>query len=399
MKKLLLIIIFLLLSFNSFSQFEKIKSFQKELIDNEITGSNIAMVYKNSEVIYYNIQNSGKVGDKNINSQSYKPYKETIFPIWSMSKPITTVAILILLEKGLVNLNDRISKYIPELGSMKCESENGVYPCKNEIKIIDLLTHRSGFGYYGEAGYGYGFTNTIKYDNLESFAKDLSSVVLKFEPGTKYFYGINQAVLGRVAEVASNKTFYQFLKEEIFDPLEMNETKFYLDPEDQSRFQPLFINTGDLKGFTYELNELSYKKNNEAYFGGEGLVSTLNDYANFCKMLLNNGTYNGKRIIKKESIDLMTKKYSNSYPKEEYADIRKLGFYYGFSLFVLEKPEIDKTNSSKGIYGWSGYHNTHFWIDPEKKLFAIFLSRSRQGISTFDTQKEFRKAVYSSLQN
>jgi CubicO group peptidase (beta-lactamase class C family) len=76
-----------------------------------------------------------------------------------------------------------------------------------------------------------------------------------------------------------------------------------------------------------------------------------------------------------------------------------LGFYYGFSLFVLEKPEIDKTNSSKGIYGWSGYHNTHFWIDPEKKLFAIFLSRSRQGISTFDTQKEFRKAVYSSLQN
>ena len=76
----------------------------------------------------------------------------------------------------------------------------------------------------------------------------------------------------------------------------MNETKFYLDPEDQSRFQPLYINTGNLKGFTYELNELSYKKNNEAYFGGEGLVSTLNDYANFCKMLLNNGFYNGKRI-------------------------------------------------------------------------------------------------------
>jgi Beta-lactamase class C and other penicillin binding proteins len=187
MKKIFSIIIFISFSLSCFSQYEKIKNFQKQLIDYEITGSNIAMVYKNGEVIYYNIQNSGKVGDKNINSQSYKPYQETIFPIWSMSKPITTVGIMILLEKGLVNLEDNISKFIPELGDMKCESENGVYPCKNEIKIIDLLTHRSGFGYYGEAGYGYGFTNTIKYDNLENFAKDLSNVVFEFEPGTNTF--------------------------------------------------------------------------------------------------------------------------------------------------------------------------------------------------------------------
>ena len=382
----------------SFSQFNEIQLLQKKLISDEITGSNVALVYKEGNVIYFNIQNSGKVGDKNISNQSYKPYKETIFPIWSMSKPITTVATMILLERGLIKLTDNLSKYIPAMKNMNCETEIGIQACKNEIKIIDLLTHRSGLGYYGNPGYGYGYTNTIKYDNLEEFTNDLSEVVLKFEPGLKYFYGINQAVLGRIIEVVSNQTFFKFLKKELFDPLEMNETKFYLTEEERERFQPLFINTGALKGFTYELNELSYKKNNEAYFGGEGLVSTLGDYSNFCKMLLNGGSYNGHKIISQNSINLMTKKYSQSYPSEEFADTRKLGFYYGFSLFVLENPEIDNTNSSKGIFGWSGYHNTHFWIDPEKQLYAIFLSRSRQGVSNIDTQKEFRRAVYKSIE-
>ena len=207
-----------------------------------------------------------------------------------------------------------------------------------QIKIIDLLTHRLGLGCYSNPGYGYGYINSIKYNNLEEFTNDLSEVVLKFEPGLKYFYGINQAVLGRVIEVVSNQTFFEFLKKELFDPLEMNETKFHLTEEERGRFQPLFINTGALKGFTYELNELSYKKNNEAYFGGEGLVSTLGDYSNFCKMLLNGGSYNGKKIISQNSINLMTKKYSQSYPNEEFADTRKLGFYYGFSLFLLENP-------------------------------------------------------------
>ena len=393
--------IFLLFFANSlsFSQFNEIKLLQKKLIVDEITGSNVALVYKEGSVVYFNIQNSGKIGDKNISNQSYKPYKETIFPIWSMSKPISIVATMILLERGLIKLTDNISKYIPAMKNMNCETENGIQPCENQIKIIDLLTHRSGLGYYSDPGYGYGYTNSIKYDNLEEFTNDLSGVVLKFEPGLKYFYGINQAVLGRVIEVVSNQTFFEFLKKELFGPLEMNETKFYLTKQERDRFQPLFINTGALKGFTYELNELSYKKNNEAYFGGEGLVSTLGDYSNFCKMLLNGGSYNGKKIISQNSINLMTKKYSQSYPNEEFADTRKLGFYYGFSLFVLENPEIDNTNSTQGIYGWSGYHNTHFWIDPEKQLFAIFLSRSRQGISNIDTQKEFRRAVYKTIMN
>ena len=118
-----------------------------------------------------------------------------------------------------------------------------------------------------------------------------SKVVLEFEPGEKYYYGVNQALLGRVVEVVSKKNFYQFLKEEIFEPLDMSETKFYLTQEDRSRFQPLYINFGTIKGFTTELDELTYEESNSAYFGGEGLISTMNDYSNFCIMLLNGGIY------------------------------------------------------------------------------------------------------------
>jgi CubicO group peptidase (beta-lactamase class C family) len=397
MKRQYFFILLLFFITESYSQFNEIQNFQKKIIEQEITGSNTAMIFKDGKTIYYNIENSGKKGDKNISNQSYKPNLETIFPIWSMSKPITIVAMMILKEKGMININDNLSKYIPEFKNMTCKGENGEYPCKNEIKVIHLLTHRSGFGYYSNPGYGYGFTSSLAYNNLKDFAQDLSKVALEFEPGEKYFYGLNQALLGRVVEIVYKKSFYDFLKDEIFDPLKMTETKFHLTENDRSRFQPLFINTGELKGFTYELNELTYSKENKAFFGGEGLVSTMSDYSNFCRMLLNGGVFNNKRIISQKSIDLMTRKYSDSYPIEEYADIRKLGFYFGFSLFVLENPEIDGTNSSKGIYGWSGYHNTHFWIDPEKNLYGLFMSRSRQGVSNIDVQKEFRRLVYKSL--
>ena len=397
MKKFLTISFLILFQNNlGYSQFEAVKNFQKEIIKNEITGSNVVMIYKEGKVVFLNAENSNLMGDKKISNQSYKPYQETLFPIWSMSKPITVVSIMILVEKGLIKLDDNVSKYLPEYNQIYCKGKSGKYLCKKPLKIIHLLTHRSGFGYYSHQGYGYGLTSTIKYDNLNDFSKDLSKVVLEFEPGEKYYYGVNQALLGRVVEVVSRKNFYEFLNDEIFEPLEMNETKFYLTQEDRSRFQPLYINFGDIKGFTSELDELTYEENNKAYFGGEGLISTMNDYSNFCIMLLNGGVYKGKRIISEKSIGTMTKKYSSSYPIEEFADTSKLGFNYGFSMFVLDDPLVDGTRSTKGIYGWSGYHGTHFWIDPEKKMFGLFMSRHRQNQSNIDVQKELRKAVYYS---
>ena len=218
MRKILIISLFVLIqNYLAYSQFEAVKNFQKEIIKKEITGSNVVMIFKDGKVVFFNAENSNLIGDKKINNQSYKPYQETLFPIWSMSKPITVVSIMILVEKGLIKLDDNVSKYLPEFSQIYCKGNSGKYLCKKPLKIIHLLTHRSGFGYYSHKGYGYGLTSTIKYDNLNDFSKDLSKVVLEFEPGEKYYYGVNQALLGRVVEVVSKRNFYEFLKEEIFE--------------------------------------------------------------------------------------------------------------------------------------------------------------------------------------
>ena len=361
-----------------------ILQFQNELITSEKTGSNVAMVFKDGEVVYNETVNSIKEGDKEIN-------EETIFPIWSMSKPITIVAMMTLHEKGLINFDDNVSKYIPEFSELQCKDENGdVYSCENDLKILHLMTHRSGYTYYGNP---LNFTSTIKYDNLDDFVTDVSKHPVEFEPGSSYLYGINQAILGKVVEVVTGMSFYEYLKETIFDPLGMNETKFYLTPEDRERFQPLFINSGSLKGFTNFLDEMTYDINNRAYFGGEGLVSTMRDYSKFCQMLLNNGELNGNKIIDRSSIDLMVEKHSDL-ESDPFLNINE-GFHLGFSVFVLNDPEKDGTNSSKGIYGWSGYHNTHFWIDNEKNLFGLFMTRARE--FSFGIQGDFRKAVYENF--
>ena len=158
------------------------------------------------------------------------------------------------------------------------------------------MTHRSGYKYYNWKIYSlqpessnFGYIAHEKYDNLKDFVEDVAKEPLEYEPGTQYVYGLSQAILGRIVEVVTNKTFYEYLKERIFNPLEMNNTKFYLTDDDRNKFQPLYINSGPVKEFTNSYDELEYDIDNHAYFGGEGLVSTFEDYAKFCKMLLNDG--------------------------------------------------------------------------------------------------------------
>lgn len=379
-------LILILVSCQSDNKIENnsIYKFQKQLIEDETTGSNVAMVFKDDKIIYKEVVNSEKKGDKNIND-------ETIFPVWSMSKPITTVAMMTLFEDGLIDFNDNVSDYIPSFKNIKCKGKvDQIYECENSLKIIHLMTHRSGYKYYNWKIYRLQpdeamgrFISHEKYDNLEDFVEDVANEPLEYEPGTQYVYGINQAILGRIVEVVTKKSFYEYLKERIFDPLDMMNTKFYLTSEDRNKFQPLYINSMSTKEYTDSYDELHYEINNHAYFGGEGLVSTLEDYAKFCKMLLNGGELKGQRIISKNSIDIMTEKHSDGND----------GFYNAFSLFVLEDPLEDGRNSSKGIYGWSGYHNTHFWIDNEKNLFGLFMTRARE--YSQDIQNDFREAVYS----
>jgi CubicO group peptidase (beta-lactamase class C family) len=332
-----------------------------------------------------------------------------------MSKPITTVAMMVLYDRGLFKLQDNLSKYLPEYENVKCKGEDGIYPCKNKIKVIDLLTHRSGYTYYSDV-YGENkfisppsplnkFTSSYHFDNLDDFSKAVANQPLEFEPGSHYLYGLNQAILGRLIEVLSGVSFYDFLKVNLFDPMDMKETKFYLTIEERKRIQPLFINRlpntpfnpseTSLKGFTYLLDEQTYDINNSAHYGGEGLVSTFSDYSNFCEMLVNKGNYKGKEIISESSYNLMIKKYTNTAPDPDepfiFPDLE--GHYFGFTFSVMEDAILDGTGSPEGVFGWSGYHNTHFWIDPQNKIYGLFMSRSRE--FNFDISKGLKKAVYS----
>ena len=401
MKHLLITTIAAILLFNnlSFGQFEKLRDLQQQFIDDERTGSNIMMVFQDGETIYRHTQNSGKKGDKDIQG-------DTIFPVYSMAKPITIAGMLLLHEKGLVKWDDPVSKYIPYFTNLKYKNDGKILPCKNELRVIHLMTHRSGYRYYGQPllqkfGGGAGGAsfeepqpNQIKYNNLDDFVKDVAAQPLEFEPGTQYQYGISNDILGRLVEVITGKSFYGYLKETLLDPLEMHDTKFHLTRDEWDRYQVMYINADNLKGFTYLLDShWTFKEGNHAHFGGGGLLSTINDYSKFCEMLLNRGTFKGKRILSETSIDQMTSKWVEI-PESDGSNYKDLsGCYYGFACYVLSKPELDQGNSKKGMFAWAGYNNTHFWIEPEKKLYGLFMTRSRE--FGWDIPIALRKTVNS----
>lgn len=411
----LLIIILSIISFGCNNTESKkinspIESFQNSLVSNGLTGSNVFKVYKDGEILYDNIINSNAVGDKDID-------EETIFAIHSMTKTVTTVATMILHEKGSFELDDPLHNYLPEFKDINCKGPEGIYPCDNELKIIHLLTHRSGYVYYLENGENWltathknlypAYINTSRFTNLDEFSKSVAQQPLEFEPGTMYSYGLNQALLGRLIEVVSGQSFYDFLKENIFDKLGMDETKFHLSENDRLRLQPLRVNIKpnsgfnqteyNLDGYTAALDGYSYMENNKAHFGGEGLVSTMRDFSKFCEMLVNDGVFENQRILSSKSIDIMTSKYTNGYPDPNEPGVfpALAGYYMGFTFSVLENQEVDGTGAGVGSYGWSGYHNTHFWIDPENKIYGLFMSRAIE--FDFSIPAGLKKATYSQL--
>ncbi|RPG65580.1 MAG: class A beta-lactamase-related serine hydrolase [Flavobacteriaceae bacterium TMED42] len=363
-----------------------LQEFQKELIADGETGGNVILVSKNGKTIYHHIENSNKKGDEIITD-------ETLFPIWSMSKPITTVAVLILREQNLINFNDPVSKFIPAFKNLKCKSKQGVVPCKKEIKIIHLLTHLSGLYYYNDF-----MLDAIRANSLADLMEDIVEYPLEFEPGERYLYGLNQDVLGRVVEVASGMPFADFLKKFVFDPLEMNQTKFFLSLEEKKLILPLYVSNQKIEGFNKigitGINDLiSYDIKYKPALGSLGLISTLEDYSNFCSMLLNQGVFKNKRILSEESISELKVKYADG---PHSSDVDFLGVYNGLGVYVLEDPSLMDFKAPKGLYGHGGYQSTEFFIDTKNETYGVFLNRS---LTDYNHRFYFIKAVYDAFSN
>lgn len=363
---------------------QDVRAVQEALIEERITGGNVARVWHDGEVLYEGVVDSGRDGDAAITD-------DTLFPIWSMSKPITTVAMLLLHEQGLFAWDDPVAKYIPAFGDLKVKDGDGARPAVEPLSIRHLMTHRSGYVYYALGTPSLherpSPTNQARFADLAEFAEVAAAHPVEFEPGSQYAYGINQAILGCLAEVVTGKSFDVVLAELIFEPLGMTETSFHLGGDRRDRFQPLYINSGALEGFSRGfLDELNYDPGSRAFFGGEGLVSCMADYANFCEMLACGGVFRGRRVLSEESLAEMTTLSTEQIPG------MTEGFGMGFSVFVAHDAGPEGSGAPDGIFGWAGYHNTHFWIDRENRLYGLFMSRARE--FNFDIPPRLRRAVY-----
>lgn len=348
----------------------RLLEFQSDLIDQQKVLSHAFRWVRDGETVYDHAVNSGLESDRPI-------HEKTLFPIWSMTKPLTSVAAMILYEKGMLKLDDPVSGALPKLAEFRVqkspESEETV-PLNRPITYCDLLLHTSGIhGYDGSFDEEGTWKQVMELSDLDELIDLLSGMPLKHQPGERYTYGLSTAVLGAAIEKLSGQSLGHFMKESILDPLGMMDTKFYLTPEDRLRFQPLHIRTED--GFrpgTRAEDELYYDPDSQLYLGGEGLVSTMNDFGRFCQMLVDQGRApDGREIISKKTLDLMLSDQLKDVPGFGSAD---KGYMLGFGFQIFKE---DRANKSVpvGNYGWSGYHTTHFWIDPKGKQFGLFMTR------------------------
>jgi CubicO group peptidase (beta-lactamase class C family) len=311
---------------------------------------------------------------------------DAMFRIASMTKAITTVAVMTLYEQGHFLLSDPVSKYIPEFKQPKIavKSATGdsvvLVPAKSEITIRQLLNHTSGITYgdgvlapyYTKAGMTVGLLPTA--GTLKDKITALAKLPLIAEPGTEFHYGMSVDVLGYLVEVISHMTLDQYLRKNIFDPLKMKDTYFTVPKEKFARMASLY----QLNGTTLQkvTKYFPYPALQNYYSGGAGLVSTAANYVRFAQMLLNNGQLDGTRILSRKTVEMM---HANSigdlfiFTSFKHNGIMGDKFGYGFGIRT-ERGVYDELESI-GAYGWDGAFYTRFWIDPKEDLIGIFLSQ------------------------
>ncbi len=389
---------------------------------NKIPG--VVAIVANKDTILYH-QGFGKLEVTN----NIDMPKDAIFSIASMTKPVTSVAIMILREEGRLDLEDPISKYIPSLANPEVithfnetDTTYTTVPAANEITIRHLLSHTSGFGY--------AFSSHILHHLQQKTGKAPRNLPLLHEPGSKWTYGMSTEILGELIEEITGKSLYDFLKAKILDPLGMDDTFCKVPEEKYGRVVTKHARRGKRIDFSFLSMENIFQtiryiikvgtlieqpkpkaEDQRIYIdGGGGLRSTAEDYITFLQMFLNKGTLHNKKILSEGSIDLMTQNQigelvveeqpgaiatiSNAFPFGAGRD--KFGL--GFQITVSTKE--NRNLRSPGSYSWAGIRNTHFWVDPEKEIAAVIMM---QVLPFYDetcikAYQDFEKLIYSNLQ-
>jgi CubicO group peptidase (beta-lactamase class C family) len=309
---------------------------------------------------------------------------DSIFRIYSMTKPIVSVAVMMLVEEGRLQVSDPVSMHIPDLKGLRVGVEKGgaleIVAAAREPTIQDLLRHTSGFTYgvFGKSLvkdlYTKNDVDGTDHDNAQ-FVKKLAGVPLMYQPGTTWEYGRSTDVLGHVVERVSGQPLDRFLEERIFKPLGMKDTGFFVPAEKQSRLA---------EPFAADPKMLEVRQKPKYLAGGQGLVSTTADYLRFAHMLLNGGELEGTRLVSKKTVDYMT--------SDHLGPIRGPAPGYGFGLgFAVRLADGQaSTPGSAGDYNWAGFGGTYFWIDPKERLVAVWMMQST-------AQRNYYRGLYRNL--
>lgn len=369
-------------------------AFQRE-IDKGTTPGVVSMVARRGQIGWFEAQ--GKQGP----ADSAPMTRESMFRIFSMTKPLVSLGIMLLVEDGYLLLNDPLAKFIPEFAGQKVGIErNGqlefALPVR-PITIQDLLRHTSGISYEitgtGMVQRMYAKAKTFRRDiTNEEHAKLIASMPLMCQPGAEWNYSRSTDILGRVIEVVSGKTLGAFLNERIIAPLQMNETGFSTAQGNKPRIAEPFPTdpwTGD-KVVLFDPLEVPKMES-----GGGGLVSTAMDYARFCQMLLGGGVLDGTRVIGRTTLAFMASNHLAPNVKAE-SHLLPPGHGFGLGFAVRTHEGMAPYAGSVGQYFWSGMAGTFFWIDPKEDLFAVFMSQGPGQREYFRTL--VRSLVYAAVE-
>ena len=391
----------------STERLERMHRGMQGFIDRREVGGIVTLVAREGKVVDVRAYGLQDVENK-------KPMRpDTIFRIASMSKPITSVAVMMLYEDGKLLLNDPISKYIPSFKNqtvLKGDGTTATVPAQRPITVRDLLTHRAGLSYgfldtspvgdaYRKTGVSDGLTVTV--GSLAENIDRLAAAPLLSQPGSEWHYGLSVDVLGRLIEVVSGMPFDVFLRDRIFKPLAMPDTSFDVpdakwsrlatvySPDASSGIRPMkdpetFVNT--------VMSPIAYYKSGKRYFsGGAGLTSTTHDYARFAQMLMNGGELDGVRLLSPKTVELMTTSHTADLPP---GGLLGASGNFGLGFRVTVDLGASQTLGSTGMYGWGGIYGTNFWVDPKERLVGVMMVQRYPGSTVSGS---FQTLTYQAL--
>ena len=326
-----------------------------------------------------------------------KPIRpDTIFRIYSMTKPIVSAGLMMLYEEGKFSLKDPVSRYIPQLAKLKVWEGGAAVPAKREITIQDLLRHTAGltYGFFSEGPVDEMYKDVKPLDapNLDDFITRLAKLPLRQQPGSLWHYSVAVDVQGKLIEVLSGMPLDRYLAERIFRPLAMADTGFAVPPAKRHRFAQMYVaGKQGLELAPASSSARFFDEGHKFFSGGGGLVSTASDYLAFCQMMLNGGQLNGIRLLSRKTVELMTADHLSGIAGRN-------GTGYGFGLGVAVHTDVAGSglNGSTGEYNWSGLAGTRFWVDPKEQLIGLYLIQVLPPRNP-DPGVMFKQLVYQSI--